>query len=50
MWTCLSSSLIASAPIWALNLWPWSSRAFRYCSSVSSELGFISVTPGSMTT
>jgi DNA-directed RNA polymerase beta' subunit len=50
MLTRLSSSLIASAPICARNLLPKSSRAFRYCSSLSSWFCFSSVSPGSMTT
>ena len=51
MATRLSSSLIASAPIWARNAAaPYSSRALRYWSSLSSSFGFSSVPPGSTTT
>ena len=45
-----SISLIASAPICALNLKPQRSRSWRNCSSVSSCLSFRSVSPASMTT
>ena len=49
--TRFSSSLIASAPIWARNLTgPCSSRALRYCSSLRSWFCLSSVSPGSTTT
>ena len=49
--TRLSSFLIASAPMSASNAAaPYSSRALRYSSSVSSSFGFSSVSPGSTTT
>ena len=50
MSTRLSSSLIASAPMRARNLGPYSSRALRYCSSVSNWFGFSSPSPGEITT
>ncbi len=50
MATRRSSSLMASAPIWARNaLGPYSSRALRNCSSVRISFGLSSVPPGSMT-
>ena len=41
---------MASAPMPALNLPPYSSRFFRYCSSFSSSFCFMSVSIGSMHT
>ena len=51
MSTLRSRLLIASAPICAVNaVKPYSSRALRYWSSLSSSFCFMSVSPGSMTT